>query len=69
MNTAAERLERLANDEFPDIAAMLDMLADHHSVAADAALSAAVHVIKCRLVEVWDEVESVAADARKSGIR
>lgn len=57
------RLAELTGHDFPDVAALLDLLAEHPKLAGDPVLSGAVSAIHCKLVRLWDDCEALGATA------
>lgn len=57
------QLANLTERDFPNVAALLDLLADHPKFADDAALLGAVSAIQGVFVRLWDDCEALVPSA------
>lgn len=57
------RLAELTGHAFPDVAALLDLLAEHPRLAGDDALAGAVSAIQHTFVRLWDDCEALIPSA------
>lgn len=52
------RIEELTSHDFADLAALLDLLAEHPKLADDEVLAGAVSAIQRQFVRLWDDCEA-----------
>ena len=60
LETVRGRLEKLTGEDFPALACLLDLLAEHPAVVGDNTLGGAVGAINGLFTRLWEAVESVA---------
>lgn len=63
LKTMRGRLDKLAQEDFPALGCLLDLLADHPTVAGDGTTAGAVASIKRAFVRLWDDVEAAMTGA------
>ena len=55
------KLDQLTGEDFPTVAALLDLLADSAKVSNDTALFGQLAAVKRVFVRLWEDVEEAAA--------
>lgn len=61
--------DELNETAFPEIACLLDLLAEHPKVAAEGTLYGAVETIKRRVIAAWEASESLTETAEQTSSR
>lgn len=61
LETVRGRLEKLTGEDFPALACLLDLLAEHPVVADTCTLFGAVSSIREIFFRLWDAAESITA--------
>lgn len=56
-----ERMAEITGNDFPAVAALLDLLGESPRVAGDDALCGSVAAVKQVFVRLWDDCEALAA--------
>lgn len=56
-----ERMAEITGNDFPALAALLDLLAESPRIGADVGLCGSVVAVKRVFVRLWDDCEAVAA--------
>lgn len=55
-----ERMAKLVENDFPVVASLLGLLAEHPAVEADATMLGAVCSVKALFMRLWDDLEALA---------
>lgn len=62
LETVRGRLEKLTGEDFPALACLLDLLAEHPVVVGDNTLAGAVGAIQGLFMRLWDDCEAVGSE-------